>query len=169
MRFQNHPFVVLTLLAILCPVSSHAKEPVERSFTPYIGLKGGMMFVDDSNVKPHAVRVDNAPAIGFTAGVELYGRFALEFSSLGGTADLSGLGVRGDAEIDTTAGYFVLRSGGQVYVLGRLGYIREEVEISIRNGTTTFATKDSDSGLSLGFGGGVRITNHFGLEAAYTQ
>lgn len=114
----------------------------------HLGFKTGMMDVDVGGF-------DIDMPLGFVLGFEqgLYG-FEIEANFAGG--DIEGF----DLDFDTFAFYGVYRSAGEVYFKGKLGFLRENVDID-------GIVSEDDSGLSLGLGVGTRVDN-LSFEAEFT-
>lgn len=130
----------------------------------YIGGKIGVMDVDDS-------AFDDATNAGILLGYEFPASgiasvgFEAEFTTTVSDGDFNAFGVSGDWDIDTQAIYAVVRIGDQVYAKGRIGYLNEDVSVSVGN----VSADGSDSGGSLGVGFGVRATDRLNIEAEYTK
>lgn len=129
----------------------------------YLGVKAGQMMVDVDGL-------DDASNIGITGGYRLanfsLGSFALEaeYSNSTSKGEAKILNFTGDWDVKTLAFYGVYRSAGDVYFKGKAGYLDEDVSITIAG----FSVAGSDSGLSLGLGGGWRISASSSLEVEYT-
>ncbi len=80
------------------------------------------------------------------------------------TADITVLGVTGKWDIDTLAVYLAYRSGGDLYLKGKVGYLDEDINANI----VGVSISGSDSGLSVGIGGGWKIGKKSALELEYT-
>lgn len=137
------------------PLSSYA-----QSLSPwYLGLKAGWMDADASNF-------DEATNLGLYGGYTLHddasGRFALEgeYTRSISDGDIPG----GGWDIETLALYGAYRTAGPWFLKIKAGYLDEDISVSA--GGSSIA--GSDSGLSFGAGGGVRLSNKAAFELEYT-
>lgn len=126
----------------------------------YLGLKVGSMMVDVSGF-------DDASAVGFVAGYKFFdnagGSVAIEGEyNDSSSADIKGFPAKWD--IRTVAVYLAYRSAGDLYFKGKAGYLDEKVTAS-GFGTTI---SGSDSGLSVGVGGGWKMGKQAALELEFT-
>ena len=127
----------------------------------YLGLKVGSMMVDVSEF-------EDADSVGLVAGYKIYdnasGSVAIEGEyTNSSSADING--IPGKWDIDTLAVYLAYRSSGDLYFKGKIGYLDEDISAS------AFGTSisGSDSGLSVGVGGGWKIGTKSALELEYTM
>jgi hypothetical protein len=118
----------------------------------HLGLKTGSIDIDISGV-------DASTPLGFVVGFQK-GTVGVEVEL--NSADLDINTGYGSASIDysTSAIYGVLRSQGDTYFKAKAGILKQEMKSSLI-GTET------DSGLSLGLGAGVKL-GRISLEAEYT-
>lgn len=124
----------------------------------YIGLTAGSDKID-------AEGVDDASGAGIMAGWRFNKNFALEFAGHASEADADDLLTGCVFEVDTAALYLAARSSGQLYAKGRVGVLSETIT---PRDTCAFAPEETDSGLSAGIGGGVRL-GQAALELEYTM
>lgn len=68
----------------------------------------------------------------------------------------------------TLAGYGTYRTSGRVYAKGKLGILYEYLSSSVAGITNPIDVNGSGLGLSLGIGGGVKITERLRAELDYT-
>jgi hypothetical protein len=107
------------------------------------GANAGKMMIDASGV-------DDPTNAGVVIGKEwsvVFGDAAVEAEFTTSIDDGSFLG--NDVNVNTQAVYGAIRTAGPVYVIGKLGVLREEVEIG--------SISDSDTGVSAGIGVGFSI------------
>lgn len=78
--------------------------------------------------------------------------------------DANYFGFTGHWGITTLAGYGVFRTDGPMYFKAKAGYLFEDVNVSI-GGATGYG---SDSGVTFGVGGGMRLSGGHTLEIEYT-
>lgn len=129
----------------------------------YAGVKVGQML-------PDVQGLDNATNAGILIGYNFpktdYGTFAVEgeYTTTISKGDAKALGLTGDWEVDTTSLYGVYRSAGDLYFKGKVGYLNEDIKVSIAG----FSGAGTDSGGSLGIGGGWRFGDAGSIEAEYT-
>jgi len=123
----------------------------------YVGIKAGSFMVDLDGA-------DDPTPFGVQLGYDFGQNLSLEFEYNTGSADYSVLGTTVDMDVTTMAAYGTFRSEGKGYFLVKLGLIKEEIEAS----TSLISVSEDDTGLSYGFGGGIRLADKFALEAEYT-
>ena len=128
----------------------------------YIGLKAGKMVID----VPEYV---DANSTGFVVGYKIFdntsGSFAVEGEYTKSTQEnITVSNVTGKWDIDTLAVYLAYRSGGDLYLKGKIGYLRENINVSIVGASIS----GSDNGLSAGIGGGWKLGKKAALELEYT-
>jgi hypothetical protein len=151
------------LLFILCSGIGFSGPALAAGSPFYLGLKAGRMMVDVSEF-------EDANSVGLVAGYKFFdgasGSLAVEGEyTNSSSADITVLGVTGKWDIDTLAVYLAYRSGGDLYLKGKIGYLDEEISASIAG----FGISGSDSGLSVGIGGGWKIGANSALELEYTM
>lgn len=131
-----------------------------QSFSPwYLGLKFGWMDADASGF-------DDATNVGLYGGYTLHedvnGNFAIEgeYTRTISDGDIPG----GGWDIDTLAVYGAYRTAGPWFLKLKAGYLDEDINVSAGGSSIS----GSDSGLSFGAGGGVRLGNKAAFELEYT-
>lgn len=140
----------------------------------YAGVKGGLMLIDNLDVGAGTtVDADNGLNgglfVGYQWGLGGAGSIAVEgeFSTALSAGDMTitgpGGSITGEWEVQTLAIYAAYRSAGDLYFKGKIGFLDEDVDLTL-GGTTTNA---SDTGMSLGLGAGWNIGTG-GIEAEYT-
>lgn len=134
---------------------AQADEPAQPNF--YIGLKTGQFMIDVEGA-------DDATAVGFQVGYDFGNQWAIELEMLSGESDLEIFGNTIEVETETFGIYGTFRSADNVYLMGKVGIVEEEVSGSAGG----FSSSESDSGLSLGIGVGTKLNNHFAAELEYT-
>lgn len=131
----------------------------------FIGLKTG-------DVKFDVEELQNGRASGFQLGYEWRFGLAVQLEALSYSEDLEEdyfYGFSGDAELDTTAIYAAYRTPGTVYFLAKAGILHEKFELETSSFYWTAESEsETDTGLSVGIGGGVRLGDHVLIEAEYT-
>ena len=124
----------------------------------YLGGKTGDFKVDVDFL-------DSMSAKGFYGGINFDGFNSLEIETI--TSEKANIKVGsstvGSAKIKSTAIYYAYRSGKPLFFKYRIGLLKEDVETSGRGGQF----EGSDSGLSLGLGGGYNFGPAL-IEVEYT-
>ncbi|WP_026972867.1 porin family protein [Aliagarivorans marinus] len=150
---MKHSIAAAALLAATLTLPAHASSTQAGA---YLGLKAGSILVDIDELK-------NDGTFGFTGGYQFNNGFAVEADAMfgGGDTILSGL----DYDMTTYAIYGAYRSDfhNNWFLKGRLGLLNEKVKLSGYGGSESW----SDTGLSVGFGGGYHFDN-ISIEAEYT-
>jgi hypothetical protein len=142
---------VLVVAAMTAPV--YAED--ESGF--YLGLTGGKDFISVEGF-------DDASGGGLMAGWNFNRNVAIEFA--GHASDSKGDDLLPGCifEIDTAALYLAGRSDGKFYGKGKIGVLSETIR---GRDTCAFVEEESESGLSFGFGGGLRF-GKAAVELEYT-
>jgi len=162
--------IAVLSLALLIPATSNAsryqfEDSRSGALIPgkvYLGVKYGV-FHSEQNVGPsdkYDVEMDN---LGFVFGGELNDILALEFDysqTVSADKEVSG-GSISKASVDSMGLFLVAKSSGDIYVRGRVGYTRIEIEIS------DFGT-DNIYGLAYGIGAGINVGKGAAFEIEYT-
>lgn len=146
----------VSALVLAIGLSTPAWAETDSGF--YLGLTAGS---DKVNVDG----VDNASGAGLMAGWRINKNVAIEFSGHSSDADADEILPGCVFEIDTVALYLAARSSGQVYAKGRMGMLSETVT---PRDSCAFTPEQSESGISIGAGGGVRM-GKAALELEYTM
>ena len=132
----------------------------------YIGAKSGLLSVDADTTD---IKWDDAIPLGLLIGYQVPvegGDFALEFEMNKADLDVTVYNQKGSLDFQTIALYGAYRSEGNFFYKLKAGFLKEEItggESVIFN-----AVSESGTGLSVGFGGGVRLANNITIEAEYT-
>lgn len=127
----------------------------------YFGIKAGQV---DSSRDGY----DPASNFGLLLGYDLHrdanGAFAIEgeYTHNISQGDVSVSGVNGRWKIETLAAYGAYRTGGDVYLKAKAGWLSEDINVSGTGG----GKKDSD--FSYGAGVGFHFNRKTGLELEYT-
>jgi len=148
---------ILASFAIVCLLL--VSSAVQAAGKPWrLGVHGGIMDQDVSGL-------DNAMNAGVGFGYD-FGRFALEgmYSTSLSKGDARIGSLTGDWDVSVLAAYGVCRTLGQYYLKAKVGYLNEDVKISVSSASSS----GSDSGASFGFGGGVRFGQGHSAELEYT-
>jgi len=162
--------IAVLSLALLIPATSHAsrykfEDSRSEALIPgkaYLGVKYGV-FKSEQNVGPkdrYDVEMDN---LGFVFGGEINDILALEFDysqTVSADKEESG-GSTSKASVDSIGLFLVAKSRGDVYVRGRVGYTKIEIDIS------DFGT-DRIYGLAYGIGAGIKVGKGAAFEIEYT-
>ena len=150
-------------LAIVLLIFFLAAPPLMAADQFYVGIKGGLM-------RPDAGGYDDAGNAAVLLGLEFLdldiGSIAVEgeYTDTISEGDATFGGIHGEWDIEAYAIYGVFRTQGTLFFKGKIGYLHEKVSSTVGG----FGATGSDSGLSLGIGGGLRI-GHFGsIELEYT-
>ena len=129
----------------------------------YFGVKGGMMMNDISGFGD-AINIGGvvgAPVNHLPQGtISVEGELTTTLSK----GDVNYFGYNGNWDITTLAGYGVFRTNGPMYLKAKAGYLFEDVGVSIGG----IPASGSDSGLSFGVGGGMRLAGGQSVEIEYT-
>ena len=138
----------------------------------YAGAKGGFMLIDNLDVGIPGVTVDadnglnGGLFVGYQWGLGGAGSIAAEgeFTTALSAGDMTVTGpggsITGEWEVQTLAIYTAYRSAGDLYFKGKIGFLDEDVDVTLA-GTTANA---SESGMSLGIGAGWNMGTG-GIEA----
>lgn len=161
--------VVIGLFALVVAFAGTSSAEEER----FIGAKTGFMMVDGDG------DIDNIIPIGVVYGQSLnsvlpnlWVEGELNYGVTGGDFDVPG--GSGEVTIWTLAAYGAYRHplNAQAYLKGKLGLLYESVEMEY-SGTmfgVSYSGSDSetDTGLSLGIGGGYKINDQMTAEVEYS-
>jgi len=140
-----------------------AAPPLMAADQFYVGIKGGLM-------RPDAGGYDDAVNAAVLLGLEFLdldiGSIAIEgeYTDTISEGDATFRGIHGEWDIETYAIYGVFRTRGTLFFKGKIGYLHEDVSSTVGG----FAGTGSDSGVSLGIGGGLRIGIYGSFELEYT-
>lgn len=143
------------LLLSLC-LTTPALAETETGF--YLGLTAGSDQIDVEGV-------DDASGGGLLAGWRFNKNLALEFAGHASEANVDDILLGCTFEIDTAALYFAGRSSGQFYAKGRIGALKETIT---PRDACAFTPEVTESGLSAGVGGGIRL-GKAAFELEYTM
>lgn len=146
------PFSIRKMAAAGALMAGMAFAPAAMADWTF-GANAGKMMIDASGV-------DDPTNAGVVIGKEwgvVFGDAAVEAEFTTSIDDGSFLG--NDVNVDTQAIYGAIRTAGPVYVIGKLGVLREEVEIG--------SISDTDTGMSAGIGVGFSV-GLAQLELQYT-
>ncbi len=127
----------------------------------YGGGKIGLMDLDyhDTN---EATNLGVLLGYDFPSRNMIQGALEVELTTTISDGDFGG---RGHWDLDTQAAYGVLKIGDPLYAKLKAGLLHEEGSTSGRGGSFN----GSDTGLSVGFGGGWRLAPNVALEAEFTR
>lgn len=126
----------------------------------YLGVKGGEMNISDG------IPFNDATSVGILLGTNVQDSGLAIEGELTTTVSAAEHKTISGSELDiyTLAFYGVYRSAGSFYIKGKAGLIYEYLNIS----SFIFPLEGEDIGISLGVGGGFRISNSVNLELEYT-
>lgn len=125
----------------------------------YLGAKAGNLDIAVSEF-------ENDSASGLVLGYEFTSGLAVQGETLKGSADINTFFGRFDGDFESRALYAVFRSTGEtVYGFAKAGVLHEEVEVN----ALYYNVRESDTGASVGIGGGFRLGQHVLLEGEYTM
>ena len=150
-------------LAFVFCIGLGLSGPVLAAGNPfYVGVKGGTMMVDLSEY-------DDASSLGVLLGYRITddssGSVAVEAEfTNSSSSDITVLGKTGNWDINTFAGYLTYRTPGNLYLKGKIGFLNEDINVNIVGANIS----GSDSGLSIGVGGGWKLGTNAALELEYT-
>ncbi|ADE53082.1 outer membrane beta-barrel protein [Coraliomargarita akajimensis] len=148
--------IALALISVTTTSSLLAEDEGQA----YIGLNSGLMLIDSSVGYEDPVSLGVYGGYQFSdMGFAIEGQMTLPISSAE-----SGIASAGDLDIFTLGVYGVWRSPGRVYFKGKAGFMYEYLSTDFAG----FPLEESGFGLSLGVGGGVRITKTIAAELEYT-
>lgn len=158
---------VLVLAAMAPSVFSETADSAEPSGVSglYLGVKGGAMSISrDIPFKNDGILFGvifgyDIPDSGFS----LEGEFNTTVSKASSTHS-----SYGDLGATTVAGYGVYRTSGRFYAKGKVGVLYEHLTSSVSGIGITIDVAGDGLGLSLGIGGGVKITDRMSAELEYT-
>jgi len=160
---------IIVLAAVVAPVFSEtpvASEPSKSSHT-YIGIKGGPM-----NIRSSAFN-DDGVMLGILFGYDVPDNgfaFEGEFNTTVSKAS-SDTPSYGDLGVTTLAGYGVYRTSGRFYLKAKLGILYEYLTSSVSSpgGGGTFYVDQPGLAITIGVGGGVRVSDRLSAEFEYTS
>ena len=130
----------------------------------YLGVKGGIINISRD------IAFDNGAGMGVLYGYDFPdNNFAVEgeFNTTVSKPE-SNNSRYGDLSVTTLAGYAVFRSPGRFYFKGKAGLLYEYLNSTV-SGITTIDVEGSAITISLGIGGGMRITEKLSGEVEYTM
>lgn len=150
------------LITGLCVVTGLSGQAMAVENPWYVGLKAGTMSVDVS-------AYEDATSLGLLLGYKLSsdsnGSLAVEGELTNSSSEnITVLGVTGKWDIDTLAVYLAYRTGGDLYLKGKVGYLDEDVNVNIAGASIS----GSDSGASYGIGAGWKFGKSNAVELEYT-
>lgn len=157
----------LLSLAVIASMSFTSMAADTTGF--YLGAKAGSLVIDDDA----SSKADNATSAGFLIGYKVPaegGDIAVEFEMNKAEVDFVKDGDEAKVDHDTMALYGAYRSEGSFFYKLKLGILKRDLKLD-DNSVFRFvdgSTSDSDTGLSAGIGGGVRLANNLTIEAEYT-
>jgi outer membrane immunogenic protein len=139
---------------------------------PYIGAKTGMMMVDDAGTDA----IDNLIPIGVLFGYEIAPRMAIEgefnYKIAGGGFNVGLCDDKGGLDLWTLAAYFAYRYplGDNLYLKGKAGVLYESASWDWPCGVGGMlgGDSDTDTGLSIGAGVGMKLNEKVSAEAEFT-
>lgn len=146
--------IFILLLAIFCAGESLAAGTI------YGGPKIGKMLITTDEI-------DDIVSLGLLGGYAFRDEWSIEAelntTISGGEVDV---GVPGDADVTTMAGYLVRLwpQGGGSYIRGKIGFLVEDMVICAGN----YCESSNDAGLSYGLTAGHRFTSSLEFEVGYT-
>lgn len=132
----------------------------------YIGAKAGVLGIDANTAD---ITWDDAMPVGLLIGYQIPvegGDFALEFEMNKADLDVTVSNQKGTLDFKTTALYGAYRSEGNFFYKLKAGILKEEITGAESGVFKAFSV--SDTGISVGFGGGIRLANNITIEAEYT-
>ncbi len=145
---------------LMCMAVNVSAATTQAQAQPYMGGKLGLMMADGSGF-------DDALNAGVVAGMVLNqvqaGSIAVEGEMTLTLVDGETPGGT-DWDILTLAGYGVYRSNGPLYFKGKAGLVYWDLDYDV--GFLGGSTDDID--LSIGFGGGYKVSDNAALELEYT-
>jgi len=147
--------VTALALATAAAPAALAAEGTDQGF--YAGLIVGNNSVDVSGAD-----VDDGTSIGLLLGYRLAANVGIELATGNSEHDFPAVPAC-TMEIDTIGVYGAFRSAGSAYFKGKLGFLSEDVSADCVGMTA------SDSGMSYGLGGGIRVGGNGAVELEYTQ
>jgi len=150
------------LLTALCLGASLSAPAMAVENPLYIGLTAGKMMVDLDGL-------DDANSTGILMGYRFTDELAVEGGfTKSSSADITAPGANGTWDIDTITVFMAYRTPGDVYFKGKIGVINRDISYSTSNGVLTTSDAGSESGGSLGVGGGVKFSKTGALELEYS-
>ena len=138
---------------------------------PYIGAKTGVMMIDDEGIDA----IDNMIPIGLLVGYEVAPRMAIEgefnYKITGGGFNYTACADEGGLDMWTLGAYFAYRYpvGDNLYLKGKAGVLYESVSWDWPCGLgDMFPDSDTDTGLSIGAGVGMKLSEKVTGEVEFT-
>lgn len=138
----------------------------------YAGIKTGTITVDENEIddlKDTSVEIDDGTLGGLLFGYQFNNEVAIEVDIAGSELDLDNFPGYESIDMGLFGMYVAYRSTGQWYFKGRAGLLSRSIELNAVNPSNPLTPEDDDSesSLSIGFGGGVRV-EQFSIEAEFT-
>lgn len=131
---------------------------------PYVGAKVGQFLVD-------ADGVDDLTAFGIYAGYHFTPEFSVEAEYVGSSEEsVNANGVNLDYDFKTYGIYGAYRyafPNTALYVKGKLGFAKAEVDVETSGYGFRFSESSSDTGLAGGIGLGYSVTPNIAIEGEY--
>lgn len=148
---------LLLAFLVFLPLSALADEESSSDVHAYFGLKVGQFFIS----------IDEAESVmttGFFGGLQFNESSSVEVEALNSEEStvVYGYYSSGSMKIKTTAIYYAYKSASPLYFKYRIGLLNEKV-----TGEGLALDAASDSGLSLGLGGGYDFGSVV-LDVSYT-
>jgi len=176
--------IAVLSLALLVPATSNAsrykfEDSHSGALIPgkaYLGIKAGQLSIDGDlheDLDPLGLDFPDLATdnLGFVFGGEINEYFSLEFSYTETVSeekkDLFKLGTDLKVSTDTIGLFLVAKTQGDVYIKGRVGYIRMNQKVSYS--LLDFKENDNLYGIAAGLGVGMKIGKGTSLELEYTR
>ncbi len=170
-----HPTVIMTVSSLFIPLSVWAGTPISNSTSDstnntYIGLKGGMISVDNTQRD----ELDNSFIYGVYTGYYFNDNFALEMDYSKSTkADISGTLGQGDYQISNYGAYIAYRypinsndlhQTSTLYAKSKLGFAGAEIDRKFSQSISF-----DDVGIAGGLGLGWQVKPNFAIETEFNM
>lgn len=168
---QKNNILALALLAAL-PISTQAQDSSQESVKQFsAGLKLGMFMVDSGAATGYENATGTQVSLDDSFGFGLHGDYLIkdnwyvdvEYTSASFDVKTSGgnMSAKGSIDVKSFAVYGAYRSQGDLYYVGKLGLINEDVSGG--------GVSESEVGLSFSFGAGFKVQEDFFIEAEFTS
>lgn len=158
-------YISVFMITALTPLCA-AAESVGQKFSA--GLKLGMFMVDSGaksgfeSASGYDVDIDNGFGFGLHGDYLVAPNWYVDVEYLSTSLDVNIGGGTGSVDVSSFAVYGAYRSTGDLYYVGKLGLISEDV-----SGDGGFS--QNEAGLSFSVGGGYKLQENIFLEAEFTS
>ncbi len=162
-KLRSTAFTLAIGLGTLWTASAQAANNINLN-NLYYGAKVGMMMNDVPGFGD-AINIGGIVGLPITRLAQGSISFEGELTTTVVRGDVGYFGINGHWDVTTLAGYGVFTTDGPMYFKAKAGFLVEDASVTI-NGLSTYG--GSDSGVSLGIGGGMKLSGGHRIEIEYT-